>query len=52
MDAVSGEDYWVYMNDAIHPTQAGYLKWWTPKFESYLADLFAFAQNKEGCHEV
>lgn len=36
MNAVSAEEYAVYMNDPIHPTQAGYLKWWTPKFESYL----------------
>lgn len=39
MNAVSAEDYALYMNDPIHPTQAGYLKWWTPKFESYLYDF-------------
>lgn len=26
----------LYMSDAVHPTKAGYLKWWTPKFEEYL----------------
>lgn len=41
MNAVSGDDYDFYMNDSIHPTQAGYLKWWTPKFEAYLAEIFA-----------
>jgi hypothetical protein len=25
-----------YMSDSIHPTGAGYLEWWTPKFEEYL----------------
>ena len=39
MNAVSAEDYALYMSDPIHPTQAGYLKWWTPKFESYLYDF-------------
>lgn len=40
MNAVSAADYEFYMNDPIHPTQAGYLKWWTPKFEAYLAEVF------------
>ncbi len=39
MNAVSAEDYALYMSDPVHPTQAGYLKWWTPKFESYLYDF-------------
>lgn len=40
MNAVSEEDYALYMNDSIHPTQAGYLKWWTPKFQQCLYGLF------------
>ncbi len=40
MNAVSEEDYDLYMVDAIHPTQAGYLKWWTPKMEAYLYEYF------------
>lgn len=36
MNAVSEEDYKLYMYDSIHPTQAGYLLWWTPKIEEYL----------------
>ena len=28
--------YAKYMNDPVHPTGAGYLEWWTPKFEEYL----------------
>ena len=28
----------LYMFDGIHPTQAGYLNWWTPKMEAYLYD--------------
>ena len=38
MNAVSEEDYAFYMKDNIHPTQAGYLLWWTPVFEEYLYD--------------
>ncbi len=30
-----------YMNDPIHPTREGYLKWWTPFFEEKLGTLFA-----------
>lgn len=26
----------LYMADGIHPTQAGYLEWWTPYIENYL----------------
>lgn len=26
----------LYMVDAMHPTKAGYLLWWTPEFEPYL----------------
>ena len=26
----------LYMADGIHPTQAGYLEWWTPYIEKYL----------------
>ena len=36
MLAVSPEDYALYMADGIHPTRAGYLCWWTPKFETFL----------------
>lgn len=39
MNAVSEEDYKLYMFDHIHPTQAGYLLWWTPKFEDTLYQL-------------
>ena len=36
MQAVSKKDYRLYMADGIHPTQAGYLLWWTPFMEKYL----------------
>ena len=39
MNAVSAEDYKLYMANEIHPTQAGYLLWWTPFMESYLYDF-------------
>ena len=39
---LTDEECSLYMADKIHPTQAGYLKWWTPymeeKMEEYLAD--------------
>ena len=41
MNAVSEDDYSLYMNDKIHPTQAGYLKWWVPKFQKALYELSA-----------
>ncbi|MBQ6843842.1 MAG: SGNH/GDSL hydrolase family protein, partial [Agathobacter sp.] len=41
MNAVSKTDYALYMNDDIHPTQAGYLLWWTPKFQEYLYEYLA-----------
>ncbi|NLU52881.1 MAG: SGNH/GDSL hydrolase family protein [Clostridiaceae bacterium] len=37
---ISKEEYSLYMFDSIHPTQAGYLKWWTPVIEEYLFKLF------------
>lgn len=41
MNAVSKEDYDLYMADPIHPTKAGYLKWWTPKFIAFLRENLA-----------
>ncbi len=38
MNMVSADDYAFYMYDSIHPTQAGYLLWWTPRIEEYLYD--------------
>lgn len=36
MNAVSKSDYNLYMVNGIHPSQAGYRDWWTPKFETYI----------------
>ena len=41
MNAISAEDYKLFMVNGIHPSRAGYRDWWTPKFESYLTELFA-----------
>ena len=38
MNDVSEEDYDLYMVNGIHPSRAGYLEWWTPKFEAYLSE--------------
>ena len=38
MNAVSKENYALYMVNGIHPSRAGYRDWWTPKFEAYLTE--------------
>lgn len=35
---ITSEQRTLYMADKIHPTKAGYLKWWTPKMEQYIYD--------------
>ncbi|MBQ4382482.1 MAG: SGNH/GDSL hydrolase family protein [Oscillospiraceae bacterium] len=35
-NAISDAERELYMADGIHPTRAGYLKWWLPKFEEAL----------------
>lgn len=37
---ISEQEYELYMFDAIHPTKAGYLKWWTPYIEHTLLEQF------------
>lgn len=39
MNNVGADKYALYMSDAIHPTRAGYLRWWTPKFQACLYEL-------------
>lgn len=36
---ISESERALYMADPIHPTRAGYLKWWTPKMEEYLYEF-------------
>ncbi len=31
----------MYMNDAVHPTRAGYLLWWLPQFQKILTEVLA-----------
>lgn len=38
---ISAEQRNLYMADSIHPTQAGYLEWWTPKMEESLYQVEA-----------
>lgn len=38
MNAVSDENYKLYMVNGIHPSKAGYRDWWTPVFEEYLTE--------------
>lgn len=35
---ITDEERNLYMADKIHPTQAGYLEWWTPLMEKYIID--------------
>lgn len=35
-NAISDEQYELYMSDNVHPTKAGYRDWWLPKFEQAL----------------
>lgn len=37
---ITDDEYKLYMFDAIHPTKAGYLEWWTPFFENYFFNEF------------
>ena len=39
MNGIEESDYKLYMFDSIHPTRAGYLLWWTPKFEDKLYEM-------------
>lgn len=38
MNAISEEEYKLYMVNGIHPSKAGYRDWWTPVFEDYLIE--------------
>ena len=40
---ISEEERQLYRADSIHPTQAGYLKWWTPRREK---DLYQIVQQR------
>lgn len=35
---LSREERALYMNDSVHPTRAGYLLWWLPRFEKALTE--------------
>lgn len=38
-NAISDEEYNLYMADSIHPTRAGYRDWWLPAFHDTLTEL-------------
>lgn len=38
-NSITDEQRRLYMADAIHPTQAGYLEWWTPYMEEVLYEV-------------
>jgi len=37
-NTITQEQRALYMADSIHPTQAGYLEWWTPYMETFLIE--------------
>lgn len=37
---ISDEDRKLYMEDSVHPTKAGYLRWWIPYMEEFLMGFF------------
>lgn len=37
-NTITEEQRALYMADSIHPTQAGYLEWWTPYMETFLIE--------------
>lgn len=39
VNSISSSRKLLYMRDPIHPTQAGYLELWTPKFEQKLYEM-------------
>lgn len=41
LNNISEEDYKLYMINGIHPSQAGYLLWWTPYMENYLYEYLS-----------
>jgi lysophospholipase L1-like esterase len=38
--AVTDKQWKLWMGDAVHPTRAGYLEWWTPMFQEVLYSYF------------
>lgn len=42
---ITDEQKSLYMADSIHPTQAGYLEWWTPVFENKLKEVIDYEGN-------
>lgn len=41
LNSIPAADYKLYMANGIHPTQAGYLLWWTPYMEAYLTEYLS-----------
>lgn len=41
LNNIDQDSHNLYMFDKIHPTKAGYLKWWTSVIENYLYNYLA-----------
>ena len=39
---ITEEERALYMSDAIHPTRAGYLEWWTPVMEKDITEIMKY----------
>ncbi len=44
-NAISEKQYQLYMFDAIHPTKAGYERWWMPEMRKQLTEILAAAEQ-------
>ena len=40
-NALTDEERALYMNDPVHPTKAGYLRWWLPEFERAIEEALS-----------
>lgn len=42
---ISDEDRALYMNDPIHPTKAGYMRWWCPEIEKQVLSYWSTLES-------
>lgn len=45
-NALTSEQRELYLADAIHPTNAGYLQWWTPYMENVIWEVIGNGKDR------
>ena len=45
-NALASEQRELYLADAIHPTNAGYLQWWTPYMENVIWEVIGNGKDR------